>query len=226
MGLQRVGHDWVTELNWTEYGKYYFWLFSHFFFFSRQKLKISVQFSLSVISDSLQPMDCNTPGLPVHHQLREPTESWLREPTESLAECLSNLPRSQLIIAMARVELSFDSFLVLFLHWDILGCVCVCVWLCSIGFSTLCPMAATLSYQPHHLRQCSKNSTHLLLSTFDYRLTKWPTWLQYDQILIRILFMWVKRVSFLFFDIVLKLTFLTEKILGKIALYVYQNTVC
>ena len=171
-------------------------------------------------------MDCNTPGLPVHHQLREPTESWLREPTESLAECLSNLPRSQLIIAMARVELSFDSFLVLFLHWDILGCVCVCVWLCSIGFSTLCPMAATLSYQPHHLRQCSKNSTHLLLSTFDYRLTKWPTWLQYDQILIRILFMWVKRVSFLFFDIVLKLTFLTEKILGKIALYVYQNTVC
>ena len=29
----------------------------------------SVQFSHSVVSDSLQPMNCSTPGLPVHHQL-------------------------------------------------------------------------------------------------------------------------------------------------------------
>ena len=29
----------------------------------------SVQFSCSVMSDSLQPMNCSTPGLPVHHQL-------------------------------------------------------------------------------------------------------------------------------------------------------------
>jgi len=35
----------------------------------------SVQFSLSVMSDSLQPHDCCTPGLPVHHQLLEVTQT-------------------------------------------------------------------------------------------------------------------------------------------------------
>ena len=29
-----------------------------------------LQFSRSVVSDSCNPMDCSTPGLPVHHQLR------------------------------------------------------------------------------------------------------------------------------------------------------------
>ena len=29
----------------------------------------SVQFSHSVVSDSLQPRDCSTPGFPIHHQL-------------------------------------------------------------------------------------------------------------------------------------------------------------
>ena len=31
----------------------------------------SVQFSCSVVSDSLQPQDCSAPGFPVHHQLPE-----------------------------------------------------------------------------------------------------------------------------------------------------------
>ena len=31
----------------------------------------SVQFSHSVMSNSLQPMDCSMPGFPVHHQLLE-----------------------------------------------------------------------------------------------------------------------------------------------------------
>ena len=35
----------------------------------------SVQFSRSVVSDSLNPMDCSMPGLPVHHQLPEPTQT-------------------------------------------------------------------------------------------------------------------------------------------------------
>ena len=30
-----------------------------------------VQFSGSVVSDSVIPMDCGTPGFPVHHQLPE-----------------------------------------------------------------------------------------------------------------------------------------------------------
>ena len=34
----------------------------------------SVQFSHSVVSNSLQPMDCSMPGLPVHHQLPESTQ--------------------------------------------------------------------------------------------------------------------------------------------------------
>ena len=35
----------------------------------------SVQFSRSVVSDSLQPMNHSTPGLPVHHQLPEFTQT-------------------------------------------------------------------------------------------------------------------------------------------------------
>ena len=35
----------------------------------------SVQFSHSVVSDSLRPMNRNTPGCPVHHQLTEPTQT-------------------------------------------------------------------------------------------------------------------------------------------------------
>ena len=35
----------------------------------------SVQFSLTAVSDSLRPMDCSTPGLPVHHQLLEFTQT-------------------------------------------------------------------------------------------------------------------------------------------------------
>ena len=31
----------------------------------------SVHFSRSVVSDSINPMECTTPGLPVHHQLLE-----------------------------------------------------------------------------------------------------------------------------------------------------------
>ena len=35
----------------------------------------SVQFSHWVVSDSLPPMDCTTPGFPVHHQLPELTQT-------------------------------------------------------------------------------------------------------------------------------------------------------
>ena len=47
-----------------------------FFFFSPTNCvsleNISVQFSRSVVSD---PMDCSMPGLPVHHQLQEFTQT-------------------------------------------------------------------------------------------------------------------------------------------------------
>ena len=38
-------------------------------------LLISVQFSCSVVSDSLRPMNRSTPGLPAHHQLQESTQT-------------------------------------------------------------------------------------------------------------------------------------------------------
>ena len=37
--------------------------------------EFGIQFSHSVASDSLQPMDCSTPGFPVHYQLLEPTQT-------------------------------------------------------------------------------------------------------------------------------------------------------
>ena len=37
----------------------------------------TIQFSRSVMSDSLQPMNCRTPGLPVHHQLMESTQTYV-----------------------------------------------------------------------------------------------------------------------------------------------------
>ena len=49
----------------------------------------SVQFSLSVVSDSLQPMNCSTRGLPVHHQLLESTQTMSIE---------SVMPSSHLIL--------------------------------------------------------------------------------------------------------------------------------
>ena len=39
----------------------------------------SVQFSCSVVSDSLRPMNRSTPGLPVHHQLPEFTQTHVHQ---------------------------------------------------------------------------------------------------------------------------------------------------
>ena len=45
----------------------------------------SVQFSRSIVSHSCDPMDCSTPGLPVHHQLLEFTQThvhWIGDPIQ------------------------------------------------------------------------------------------------------------------------------------------------
>ena len=39
----------------------------------------SVQFSHSVMSNSLQPMNCSMPGLPIHHQLPEFTQTYAHQ---------------------------------------------------------------------------------------------------------------------------------------------------
>ena len=38
-------------------------------------LIMTVEFSRSVVSDSCDPMHCSMPGLPVHHQLPEFTQT-------------------------------------------------------------------------------------------------------------------------------------------------------
>ena len=44
----------------------------------------SVQFSCSVVSDSCDPMDCSTPGLPVHHQLPELTQTHVHRVSDAI----------------------------------------------------------------------------------------------------------------------------------------------
>ena len=45
---------------------------------------ISVQFSRSVLSDSLQPYEPQTPGLPVHHQLPESTQTHVHQVNDAI----------------------------------------------------------------------------------------------------------------------------------------------
>ena len=44
----------------------------------------SIQFSRSVVSDSLQPMNRSTPGLPVHHQLPEFTQTHVHRVSDAI----------------------------------------------------------------------------------------------------------------------------------------------
>ena len=64
----------------------------------------SVQFSHSVVSDSFNPMDYSTPGLPVHYQLLEltqlsPSSRWCHPAISSFvvpfSSCLQSLPASE-----------------------------------------------------------------------------------------------------------------------------------
>ena len=109
MGSQRVGHDWVTGLNWTEWyilsrqrlqNSYYnmqqtkgnmlkelkyddsvsssrqYWE-KLFFFLIKWKFWSCKYSSVQLLSRVrlCNPMDCSTPGLPVHHQLPEFTQT-------------------------------------------------------------------------------------------------------------------------------------------------------
>ena len=57
----------------------------------------SFQFSHSVVSDSLWPMDCRMPGLPVHHQLQEFTQTHVHRVSDAIKHlilCRPLLPPS------------------------------------------------------------------------------------------------------------------------------------
>ena len=71
--VAKVGHDWATELNWTIYRDNETLTNSCNSDIEINKLIlkfVSVQFTRSVMSDSLQPMDCSPPGFPVHQLLK------------------------------------------------------------------------------------------------------------------------------------------------------------
>ena len=62
-----------------------------------------VQFSRSVVFDSFDPMSCSTPGLPVHHQLLEFTQTHVRRVSDAIqpshpvipfSSCPQSLPAS------------------------------------------------------------------------------------------------------------------------------------
>ena len=86
MGSQRVGHDWVTELNWSVM------IISPF-------LSVSFPLQFSSVTQSCptlcNPMNRSTPGLPVHHQLPESTQTHVhrvRDATQPSHPLLSPSP--------------------------------------------------------------------------------------------------------------------------------------
>ena len=77
MGSQRVGHDWGTELNWTELNSP---IPVHFSSLIPKMLMFTLAISsFSSVAQSCltlyDPMNCSTPGLPVHHQLLQFTQT-------------------------------------------------------------------------------------------------------------------------------------------------------
>ena len=80
MGSQRVGHNWATSLFlfFKKNGIFVQWNF-------RQKnMNSSVQFSPSVTSDFCDPMECSTPGFPVHHQLPELAQTHVHHVSDAI----------------------------------------------------------------------------------------------------------------------------------------------
>ena len=80
MGSQRDGHDWETEVYWTAAIQFClgFFFFNASIFDSLKYYHLSLV-QLSSVAQSCptlrDPMDCSTPGLPVHRQLPEFTKT-------------------------------------------------------------------------------------------------------------------------------------------------------
>ena len=45
---------------------------------------LSIQFSHSDVSNSVTPMDCSTPGFPVHHQLLERVQTHVHQVSDAI----------------------------------------------------------------------------------------------------------------------------------------------
>ena len=91
MGLQRVGHDWATELIATDTDQSHVWPWiNHECLWTCVSLHIvwwwSVQFSSVTQSCPTlsNPMNCSTPGLPVHHQLLVSTQTHVHRVSDAI----------------------------------------------------------------------------------------------------------------------------------------------
>ena len=67
-----------------------------------------VQFSFSVMSDSLQPMDCCTPGLPVHHHLLEFSQTHVHHVSDAIQPSHPLLSPSPLTFSLAQHHCLFQ----------------------------------------------------------------------------------------------------------------------
>ena len=80
MGLQKVGHNLATK----QQQQRLLCLEKFFVLFVLSRVLGSVQFSRSVMSDSLRPMNRSMPGLPVHHQLPEFTQTHVHQVSDAI----------------------------------------------------------------------------------------------------------------------------------------------
>ena len=65
----------MTDIQWVYCGHPFMMSVNQITMLYTLNLHSSVQFSCSVVSDSLRPMNRSTPGLPAHHQLQESTQT-------------------------------------------------------------------------------------------------------------------------------------------------------
>ena len=77
--------------------KYFSYSYINFTHYCNVKWFSSVQFSCSVVPDSLRPMNCSMPGFPIHHQLPEFTQTlvhWVGDaiPAAAAAKLLHSCP--------------------------------------------------------------------------------------------------------------------------------------
>ena len=75
--------------------QFYFFFSNLYFFFFFDFLVSSVQFNHSVMSNFLRPMDCSTPGFPVHYQLLEFIQTlvhWVGDAIQSSHPLSSSTP--------------------------------------------------------------------------------------------------------------------------------------
>ena len=140
------------------------------------------QFSCSVMSDSLQPMDCSTPGSPVHHQLPELTQThvhWVGDAIQQSHSLLSPSPPPS-VFPSIRV---FPNESVLHISWPKYFCLSLSI-IPPMNIQNRFPLGSTglISFQSKGLSRVFSNSTvqkhqFFWFSAFFMVQISHPTWL-------------------------------------------------